>query len=223
VASNNAWILIAFRGTETRRRSETQDFQHILADIKADFNILLVDSGHHGKVHQGFHNALDEIWDDLLGYLTTLDTAQRPLWITGHSLGAALATLAAGRYHNVQGVYTFGSPRVGDADFRRHFSVRTYRVVHNNDIVTGVPLPGLYRHVGELWYIDSDGVLQQPSERYEMWMDGVRGEMRNITHSVEQATQGTYNYVPGGLKDHVPLLYAIHLWNNMHSRPGITT
>jgi hypothetical protein len=55
-----------------------------------------------------------------------------------------------------------------------------------------------------------------------MWMDGIRGEMRNITHSFEQAAQGTYNYVPGGLKDHVPLLYAIHLWNNVHSRPEST-
>lgn len=221
VASNDDWIIVAFRGTESRTRSGTpNDFQHIIADIKADCNILLVDATHGGKVHQGFNDALDEVWESLLNYMRSIHHPPRPLWITGHSLGAALATLAADRYREVQGVYTFGSPRVGDAGFKEQFSVKTYRIVNNNDIVSSIPPPGIYRHVGEQWYIDSEGMLHQDIPRSEMWMDEIRGEMRNIMNSVEQVSQGTFNYVPGVLKDHVPILYAIDLWNNLLTMEG---
>ena len=68
--------------------------------------------------------------------------------MTGNSLGAALATLAADRYGNVQGVYTFGSPKVGNDVFKEKFIVKTYSIVNNKDIVTRVPPPGIYKHVG---------------------------------------------------------------------------
>jgi len=218
VASNETFIIVAFRGTESRRRPGSQDFQNVIADVKADCNIILVDSGYGGRVHKGFNDALNEVWEDLLGYIKSIHSPPRSLWMTGHSLGAALATLAAARYGNVQGLYTFGSPRVGDPGFKKHFSVRAYRVVNNNDIVTAVPLPGLYRHVGELWYIDSEGLIHHDSPRLEMWTDGIRGEMRNITRSVEQVWQGSFSYIPSGFKDHIPILYAVHLWNNIVSR-----
>jgi predicted lipase len=68
----------------------------------------------------------------------------------GHSLGAALATLAADRLPDVQGLYTFGSPRVGDKGFQAHFRVKAYRLVNGKDIVPTVPGEGPFRHVGEL-------------------------------------------------------------------------
>ena len=79
--------------------------------------------------------ALEEVWSDLLPYITQLDRSGCKLWITGHSLGAALATLCASRYGNVQGVYTFGSPRVGNNGFKEKLQVKIYRVVNNDDIV----------------------------------------------------------------------------------------
>ena len=215
VANNDTVIIVAFRGTESRRRPGAKDFQNIIADVKADCNIILVESAHGGRVHKGFNNALDEVWEELLDYIKSIHTSSCSLWLTGHSLGAALATLAADRYGDVQGLYTFGSPRVGDPGFKKHFSVKAYRVVNDNDIVAAVPPPGLYRHVGELWYIDSDGHIHHDSPRLEMWTDGFRGEMRNIANSFEQALQGSFNYIPSGFKDHVPLLYAIHIWNNL--------
>ena len=72
-----------------------------------------------GNVHRGFKAALLEVWTDLENYVSNLQKDNLKIWITGHSLGAALATLAADRYGNVQGLYTYGSPRVGDQDFKK--------------------------------------------------------------------------------------------------------
>ncbi len=224
VAHNDRWIVVAFRGTESRPRPDAPtDFQHILADVKADCNILLVDAIRGGKVHKGFSEALDEVWESLLAHIQTIHTASRSLWIAGHSLGAALATLAADRYHEpIQGVYTFGSPRVGNKEFGEHVaSLQLYRLINNNDIVTTVPLPGIYRHVGEVWYINSEGVIQQEVPLTEMMVESIRGEACNIAQSVEDMMQGTFTYVPGALKDHLPLLYTIHLWNNMIENPAV--
>ena len=215
VASNDAYIFVVFRGTESRLRPGSQDFENIIADVRADVNILLVDALHGGKVHQGFNDALDEIWEELASYLKTIHTFPRRLWMTGHSLGAALATLAADRYHDVQGLYTFGSPRVGDGQFKEQFSVNTYRVAHNNDIVCALPPPGIYQHVGELWYIDSSGGIHHDADPMERFVDAFRGELRNITDAFERTKQGEFSFIPGGIKDHVPLFYAIHLWNNI--------
>jgi triacylglycerol lipase len=81
------------------------------------------------------------------------------LWFTGHSLGGALAMLCAHGWDGaVEGVYTFGQPRAGDAAFRNEYNERlgaaTFRVVHGDDIVPRVPwVPGHYYHAGhEVFY-----------------------------------------------------------------------
>jgi hypothetical protein len=72
----------------------------------------------------------------------------RSLWITGHSLGGALAMLTAAFLANVQnhplaGVYTFGQPRVGDPVFQRRYDETlgdiTFRCVNNCDPVPHLP------------------------------------------------------------------------------------
>ena len=82
--------------------------------------------------------------------------------ITGHSLGAAMATLCAYDLYasfpeKVYEVYLFGSPRVGNARFARSYNkklVFTLRIENGNDIVCKVP-PALfgYRHVGATLHI----------------------------------------------------------------------
>ena len=123
VVSNSDFVIVAFRGTQVFKHGFKADFRGILADILTDIDLVLVDSKQGGFVHRGFKKALEEIWIDhdgeqgLESYLNQIKSADgrnRSLWFTGHSLGAALATLAADRYGNVQGLYTFGSPRVGD-------------------------------------------------------------------------------------------------------------
>ncbi len=216
VVNNAACIWVIFRGTEIRKRPNADDYEHILADIKADCNILpLPVKEGVGTVHKGFHDALDEVWQELHESINLLHADGRTLWFTGHSLGAALATLAAARYGQAEGVYTFGSPRVGDAAFRDQYPAPIYRVVNGHDVVTTVPLPPLYRHIGELWYISSTGALQHNTRNLDLVSDGIAGETHNIAESVRQMRQGKFLYIPGGFKDHIPLLYAIHLWNNV--------
>ena len=72
VANNDNSIIVAFRGTESRRRPGTKDFQNVIADVKADCNIILVESLHGNRVHKGFNDALDEVWEELLNYIKSI-------------------------------------------------------------------------------------------------------------------------------------------------------
>lgn len=97
---------MAFRGTQIIK-DDTSIFHQVLKDVCTDAKLRLVDSKQGGNVHEGFKDALNEVWDDKLSaYLQKLHSEKpaRTLWFTGHSLGAALATLAADRYGHVQGL-----------------------------------------------------------------------------------------------------------------------
>jgi pimeloyl-ACP methyl ester carboxylesterase len=84
-----------------------------------------------------------------------------PMVLTGHSLGAAMATLAASVFPGCR-LVTFGSPRVGDAEFvSASLAAQVERYVDCSDVVTAVPPEVLeYVHLGQMRYIDRDGGLQ---------------------------------------------------------------
>jgi triacylglycerol lipase len=87
-------------------------------------------------VHRGFVEALHQVWQDLQPQLANLT---EPLFMTGHSMGGALAQLAAW-YHPPQAVYAIGAPRVGDAGFAtRMAAVPIYRLVNGRDVVADLP------------------------------------------------------------------------------------
>ncbi|MGB5749188.1 MAG: lipase family protein [Desulfobacterales bacterium] len=215
VAHNDQLAIVAFRGSEIWKKKEKFDLNRVMADLKADVDIRLADWPPGGKVHRGFKDALEEVWSDLFPYITQLDGKGCKLWVTGHSLGAALATLCASRYDNIQGVYTFGSPRVGNDGFKEKLDANIYRVVNNDDIVARVPPPGTYVHVGELKFIDSDGNIQD----HMIARERPANEPRDGTYDQESTNPQDRNsfagFVPAAFRDHVPLLYAVHLWNNI--------
>jgi Lipase (class 3) len=116
-----------------------------------------------GLVHSGFEKALDQVRSQIEPVLR--DVQLRKVF-TGHSLGAALATLAASLY-TPDSLYTFGSPRVGDQAFVSTLkTVNTLRrYVNCCDIVTRIPPEPLnYEHVGSPVYIDCRGdLIEAPS------------------------------------------------------------
>ena len=112
----------------------------------------------------------------------------RKIWLTGHSLGGALATLCAYRLHKqgvpVRGVITIGSPRVGNPafanDFNSMFGAKSTRWVDDDDFVTQIPPelggPLEYRHVGSS--ITSRPTGQRLSERVNGHAQHERAEQR---------------------------------------------
>jgi pimeloyl-ACP methyl ester carboxylesterase len=224
VANNDQFAIVAFRGSEIWKKEGSFDLNKVIADLKADVDIRLADWPSGGKVHRGFKEALEEVWFDLLPYIKKLDDKGCKIWITGHSLGAALATLCANRYGKVQGVYSFGSPRVGNDVFKEKLDVKIYRVVNNDDIVARVPPPGAYVHVGELKFIDSDGIIRDHMIEKERSVDQPRDETYGQENTNPEKTNSFAGFVPAAFRDHVPLLYAVHLWNNIienqNNEPG---
>ncbi len=215
VAGNDKFAIVAFRGSEARLRADDSDPRHVIADWTADLNILPEKWDHGGKVHRGFKEALQEVWPELEDYISNLQKNDRRIWITGHSLGAALATLAADRYGNIQGVYTYGSPRVGDKSFQEDFHVNAYRFVNNSDIATKVPPAGVYCHVGELKYIDGEGVIHDNTNRWARWTDEIQSQFKNVFNALGQTRKGFTEVLLEPIVDHVPTRYAIHIWNNI--------
>jgi hypothetical protein len=215
VANNDKFAIVAFRGSEIWKKKEKFDLKKVIADLMADVDIWLTDWEQGGKVHRGFKKALDEVWFDLLPHIRKLYDKGCKIWITGHSLGGALATLSASRYGIAQGVYTFGSPRVGNEAFKEKFDVKIYRIVNNDDIVAHVPPKGLYVHVGELKFIDGNEIIRDTMIENEpptyLPVDETYGQS-NSDQSKNNSFEG---FVPAVARDHVPLLYAIHLWNNI--------
>ena len=148
-------VVLAFRGTEPA----------VVADILTDLDVRKVeDNG--GKAHAGFVAAYEAIEIDLLDRLTSDPKLHgKDLLITGHSMGGALATIAAHRL-GCKMCVTFGSPRVGDRRWARAFNAKlvgkAYRVVNSVDLVSRVPSFLRFRHVGIHVLLTPSGVWIQP-------------------------------------------------------------
>jgi len=169
VAWNAEEFLIAFRGTEPDEFS----------DIKADLNALPDRGQSGGWVHNGFQEEVNKLWDNLQPLLVNAEG--KKMFITGHSLGGAMATIAASRLKDqCTALYTYGSPRVGTRSFVKSFNVPHYRHVNNNDIVTGVPFAFLgYRHHGTLRYINFYGNIRKMTP-WQRMKDKFRGRWRAL-------------------------------------------
>ncbi len=166
LATNDDHIVLAFRGTESPDTLEgLKDW--LLTDA---VNLLIVPSGRLGtdlaaagvgaRFHQGFVDALAEIWPTLSSTVAAeVKKSDRPVWITGHSLGGALALFAGWMMHrqflNVHQISTFGAPMIGNKDactaFDREFKGKIFRYVNTTDPVPKLPTVSLiansYGHV----------------------------------------------------------------------------
>jgi pimeloyl-ACP methyl ester carboxylesterase len=140
-------VLISFRGTEST------------GDWIANLNTFSM-TRPYGIVHRGFYSQFLAVFGTLEQML--LQFPGRKVLLTGHSLGGALATIAAAEWRDrfpIAGVYTYGQPAVGRGDFQAvmadHYDRKFFRFVNNNDIVPRVP-PN-FSHVGKLIHFDRSG------------------------------------------------------------------
>lgn len=143
----------------------TTNFRNALTDIQ--FFTACDDVVPGGKVHAGFLNAWKEIADAARTFLANARNqySDYKVVITGHSLGAGVATVAAAHLRRdlYQGtdLFTYGSPRVGNdvfADYVTNQSGSEYRITHYNDATPDVPFLFLgYRHAGTEYWLSTPG------------------------------------------------------------------
>jgi len=154
VATNDDHIVAAFRGTESPTTIDglkdwlLTDAVNLLILPEGDLGTDYTAAGVGARWHLGFMKALADIWDPLFAAITAeRKESDRPLWLTGHSLGGALAVLAGWRLKRkfipVHQIYTFGAPMVGNAEtaeaIDRELPDRIFRYVNDHDPVPHLP------------------------------------------------------------------------------------
>ncbi|MFQ5597194.1 MAG: Mbeg1-like protein [Nitrospiria bacterium] len=166
------YFCMAFRGTD--ELSDWLDNVNVFSE-----EVLF------GHFHRGFWRSLNDVWEGMFeAYEKLMAKKKRPIFLTGHSLGGAMATVAAAKLVHQDipftSVYTFGQPRVMTRDTSRIFNVeckgRFFRFQNNNDLVTRVParLMG-YSHVGSFLYISQEERLHNDPGYWFRFLDYIDG------------------------------------------------
>jgi triacylglycerol lipase len=182
-------------------------------DIKADLDLKTAMAETAGWVHRGFKREVDDLWPRLEQALVN---NSRPLWFTGHSLGAAMASICAGRCKlsyirsNPRALFTYGSPRVGNRRYVNYVQLETYRWVNNNDIVTRVPPAWLgYRHKGQEVYLNAYGKIRRLTH-WQRMKDRWRGLLKGLRNG---------RFDP--FNDHSIIEYVAHIRAAVEEEEGI--
>ncbi len=220
VAHDDTLGIVAFRGTlPSHMGNWLTDAEFTLADEPGPTPC---------RVHHGFQTALDCIWQGNSGlsqYLQTECSEHSGVkwWFTGHSLGAAMATLGALRFGRAQGLYTYGSPRVGDHALVEQLATRVrshFRFVNHHDIVTQVPFFPPYEHAGKTIQLvehRSSSGLMQLLDHVGLHLDLDAHFESDLRHFFNDLSQLQGSLEEHGLLraclDHAPIFYSKLLWN----------
>ena len=182
-------LIVVFRGTQINNALE------FLKDLKTDLTFKPEKSPHYpGKIHHGFEQALDQVWEPLMGHFAK----RTQIHFTGHSLGGALALLSGLRARDKSPrIHTFACPRVGDPEFAAEAQKTDFiRYEIEHDMIPRLP-PRVFgfAHAGERHVITSKGEITiQPEPKTD----------RKLKNNIK------LNFF-----DHSPVLYATHLFNAM--------
>jgi triacylglycerol lipase len=223
VLASETALVVVFRGTRLQVHSLLDSAEVVLLnqiDLWTDSQFFPTSGSAGWRAHTGFLKAFAEV----RGRLDEVVGARRPgqkLWLAGHSLGGALATLAAAHVGaaSVQGLYTYGGPRVGDAAFTALLPPSICRFVHRDDWVATVPPTILgYAHAG-------DAIAVPGSPPRNFWNDLASGADEFASALAEVArtlrlNTGDFPLKVAGLADHAPVYYATLLWNALLAAEG---
>jgi triacylglycerol lipase len=152
IAEGHGAIIIAFAGTDPL----------IPANWITDFDVGLRFRFNERVTPPALHSGFEKAYRSVAGKVAEAlaKRSETPVLVTGHSMGGALAVIAADDLLSEKklrstAVYVFGMPRVGGEDFAKRYNDTlgntTYRLVHGADIVATVPPSRFgFRHVGRL-------------------------------------------------------------------------
>ncbi|MDX1606553.1 MAG: hypothetical protein R3202_10205, partial [Candidatus Competibacterales bacterium] len=132
-----------------------------IGNLRYDADTILVHYALGGRVHRGFLRAFETLAANFDG---RIGGGGLPWFAVGHSLGGALAILAAAHWQ-AAGVVAFGCPRVGDPDFVAAIAaLPVLRYQNGCDLVGHLPPQRLgFAHVGLLRYrVPGDGIIDAP-------------------------------------------------------------
>jgi len=153
-------LMVCFRGTESKL--------DIWADLNITKEIFKLDNLPEEvwpEVHEGFLTQFNSIKDKIDDACSNAEN----IVFCGHSLGGALATLASLHYaykhlNTSVSCVTFGSPRVGDYEFKRLFDHKikmSLRYVNDNDPIPCLPTSWRYKHVKGLRWLNQDIIQKE--------------------------------------------------------------
>lgn len=164
-AANKENVVLAFRGTQPSQ----------MGDVWADINFIPTkQKDGEGWVHQGFRNEVLKVESLIEKWIKRHD--HKNVFVCGHSLGGAMATVFTGRHEKIiNKLFTYGSPRVGNKMFCNLLVTEHNRVVNNNDVVPSVPPAIGFQHHGTKEYINFEGNLVERFSQAENWADFFKG------------------------------------------------
>ncbi|MBD1875420.1 lipase family protein [Nodosilinea sp. FACHB-131] len=206
-------LILVFKGTQ-----QLSDWKTNLKIRLKEFTVLADQEAvpPTGRVHRGFLDAWQSVEKQVVYYLKKWRTPETKLWVTGHSLGGALAAVATisleTQGFEVSGLYTFGQPRVADWKLVNYMNARMgdriVRYANNNDIVPMIPpqiIPWVptrvYGHMGQFRYFNNSGNLRRQSFMTQRFPDRLFGMIHAIV------TSGT----PDAVDDHKMEFYVANL------------
>jgi hypothetical protein len=206
-------VILVFRGSQ-----QLEDWKTNLKIRLQQFTILADQTAMPpaGRVHRGFLAAWQSIEKQVVYYLKKWWTPDTKLWITGHSLGGALAAMATisldTQGFTISGLYTFGQPRIADWKMVNYVNGklkdRIFRYANNNDVVPLIPpqiIPWIptrvYGHMGQFRYFNHGGTLRRHSWMSQRWPDRLLGLLQSLL------TAGTFD----AIDDHKMEFYIANL------------